>query len=491
MAEKTYLVVAQYRQGSEYADQIGALYHFPRKYFNQMILPDIDFVYFEPAKSGKGEYFGFGEIGKVYPDPNNPDQFFAEILNYRPFFKSVSFADEAGNPREWGPFYNPQNSVRKTTADIFAGICLAGGIDLTALGVETENAESDDLISDPFDTSKIKVDREPMSVFQVLRKIVLHEIDLNPDFQRNLVWDPVRRSRLIESALLRIPLPAFYFDGIDANRWAVIDGLQRLSTLRDFITDKTFALEGLEYLNSAMSKRFDELSRGMQRDLEETQLTLFIIRPETPPKVKFTIFYRINTGGLVLTAQEIRHALFQGPATKLLKDLTEGQEFQRATDNGVSDTRMDARECVLRYLAFRLHPYNAYLKSDLNGFLSDAMKELNGMSDAQISDLTQSFRDAMGRAQKVFGRFAFRKFNWGFTRRGPINKALFESWANVLQEYDLESLERRKDKIQQSVSEMFTSDPDYAKALSAGTGGVNSVHMRFGGAHKAIQEALK
>src|SRR4029077_12590245 len=167
----------------------------------------------------------------------------------------------------------------------------------------------------------------------------------------------------IESVLLRIPLPAFYFDGVDANKWAVIDGLQRLSTLEDFVTKKNFELQGLEYLNSAEGKSFEELPRGMQRDIEETQITLFIIRPETPPEVKFTIFYRINTGGLVLTAQEIRHALFQGDATKLLKTLADSDEFKAATDWGVSDSRMDARECVLRYLAFHLRPYTEYGKS--------------------------------------------------------------------------------------------------------------------------------
>ena len=88
--QKTYLVLAQYREGSHYKDQMGHLYHFPRRYFNQMTFPDIDFIYFEPKKAGKGEYFGYGEIGKVTPDPKNPDQFFAEILNYRPFRVPVS-----------------------------------------------------------------------------------------------------------------------------------------------------------------------------------------------------------------------------------------------------------------------------------------------------------------------------------------------------------------------------------------------------------------
>ncbi len=489
MTEKIYLVLAQYREGSEYEDKLGSLYHFPKKYFNQLTLPESEFVYFEPKKSGRGEYFGYGQVGRVFPDERNPSQFFAEILNYRPFPTPVSALDEEGRAREAGPFFNAQNAVRKTTFDIFSSICEIGGIDLTTLGVETENAESDEPIIDPFDPSKIKVDREPMSVFQVLRKISLGEIVLNPEFQRNLVWDPIRRSRLIESALLRIPLPAFYFDGINANRWAVIDGLQRLSTLLDFVTNKNFVLQGLEYLSLAEGKTFDELPRGMQRDLEETQVTLFIIRPETPPEVKFTIFYRINTGGLVLTAQEIRHALFQGTATSLLKELASSAEFDLATDDGVSDIRMDARECVLRYLAFRIHPFETYSKSDLNAFLSTTMKELNEMPSPRVAELRGTFLDAMTRARAIFGKYAFRKFNFG-GRRGPVNKALFESWANALQGYDLALLEERSTTLQESVSRMFAEDLDYSKALSAGTGSVRSVQIRFERAHKAIQESL-
>jgi hypothetical protein len=488
MQHKTYLVLAQYREGSTYADLIGVQYHFPRKYFNFLTLPNSQFIYYEPKKAGKGEYFGYGEIGRVTPDPDDPNQFFAEILNYFPFTTPVPASDEYGNLREGGPTYNPQNAVRRIDEEEFADICAEGGLDLESLGVETENAESDETILDPFDPSKIKVDREPMPVFQVLRKINLGEITLNPEFQRNLVWDPVRKSRLIESALLRIPLPAFYFDGIDANNWAVIDGLQRLSTLYDFIIKGNFRLQGLEYLSSAAEgKNFDELPRGMRRDLEEAQITLFIIRPETPPEVKFTIFYRINTGGLVLTAQEIRHALFQGQAAILLKKLAQSKEFLEATEGGVSDTRMDARECALRYIAFHLRPYTEYLKSDLNSFLSTTMKEINGMSDFELDNLDTSFREAMTRAWKVLGRFAFRKFTPA--RRGPINKALFESWANVLQAYDLNALVERKDQISSKLVHMF-NDPDYARSLSAGTGGISAVKTRFERAHNLVKEAL-
>jgi hypothetical protein len=118
----------------------------------------------------------------------------------------------------------------------------------------------------------------------------------------------------------------------------------------------------------------------------------------------------------------------------------------RATDGGVSDTRMDARECVLRYLAFHMHPYNTYSKSDLNGFLSMVMQHLNGLSAIEINKLAENFREAMVRAHELFGRYAFRKFILN-SRRGPVNKALFESWANVLQEYDLGKLREHKERI--------------------------------------------
>lgn len=491
MQTKSRLVLSQYRKGSEYADEVGARYHFPRKYYNLLTLPDIEFIYYEPKKQGEGVYFGYGEIGKVDPDSNNPDQFFAEILNYRPFPQLVQGTDEHGKSRESEPFYNAQNAARQIVPEIFEEICKDGGIELASLGVDSENPDSADAIINPFDPSKIKVDRDMMSVFQVLRKIELKEIVLNPDFQRNLVWDDLRRCRLIESALLRLPLPAFYLDGVDANRMAVVDGLQRLTTLHEFITKKSFRLEGLEYLSSAEGKKFDELPRGMQRDLEETQITLFIIRPDTPPDVKFTIFYRINTGGLVLTAQEIRHALFQGPATSLLKRLASSDEFLRATDWGVSDSRMDARECVLRYLAFRINPYQNYGKSDLNGFLSGVMKELNTITQSKLDKLEADFREAMNRAREILGRNAFRKYTNESTRRGPVNKALFESWANVLQEYDLEVLRQKKQRLREDLGKAFWGEPDYTRSLSAGTGSVQTVRLRFSRAHDIVKGALK
>ncbi|MFN8455531.1 MAG: DUF262 domain-containing protein [Anaerolineae bacterium] len=294
--------------------------------------------------------------------------------------------------------------------------------------VDEEEVLSDDLkkdfeeIDDPYDPTQIRVELTPFTIFQVMRKVNINEINLQPDFQRHIVWDETRQSRLIESILIRIPLPAFYLDAVDDDKWLVVDGLQRLSTLHRFYNKNKLRLRNLEFLHELEGKTFEELPRKFQRQIEETKLNLYIIQPDTPGNVKFTIFYRINTGGLFLTAQEIRHALFQGKATKLLEELADSSEFRKATTNSIRTKRMDDREAILRFLAFYLKPYESYKKPDLHGFLSDAMQNINKLDSSKISELKNLFFETMRKAEAVFGPYAFRKMYGVNGKRLPINQ---------------------------------------------------------------------
>jgi len=360
---------------------------------------------------------------------------------------------------------------------------------------DKEEIESgSDFIVEPFDPTKIKVDREPMSVFQAMRKIKLGEIKLDPDFQRNLVWGPIRQSQLIESVLLKIPLPAFYLDAIEPNQWVVVDGLQRLSTLDFFCNKKSKfqRLTGLEFLGRQFDGlSFDQLPRSSQRDIEETQLTMYIIRPETPPSVKFTIFHRINTGGMVLTPQEIRHATFPGRAPELLKNMASSPEFLSATNFSVNPKRMGDRECVLRFLAFRMTKFSNYKRPDLNDFLGKAMDSLNRAPEATIQKLKDEFSLSMEICQKIFSRNSFRKFNRALNSRGPINKALFETWSNAVLDFDKNLLMSNAEKIVFGLESALTNNSVYLKSLSQATGGVNPVSTRFNVAYQIIDNALK
>ena len=233
-------------------------------------------------------------------------------------------------------------------------------------------------IDDPFDPTTIRISTKQPTVDLVVDRMRHEEIILQPDFQRgDNVWPIRTRSRLIESLLLRIPLPVFYMAADRNDNWKVVDGLQRLSTLRDFVLNKKLRLRGLEYLIQFDGNSFDDLPRPMQRRITETQLSCHVIEPGTPPEVMYNVFKRINTEGRPLVAQEIRHALNPGPARELLRELAHSDEFLRATARSVSSRRMADQECVLRFLAFRTLGEAQY-RGKLDDFLTSAMRILNG-----------------------------------------------------------------------------------------------------------------
>jgi len=350
-------------------------------------------------------------------------------------------------------------------------------------------------ISRPFNPALINIQSRQVSLDIIIKRIREKEINLAPDFQRNEVWKNPAKSRLMESLLIRIPLPAFYMDATDEDHWLVVDGLQRLSTLREFVIDKTLVLEDVEFLKQFEGKGYDALPRNFQRRIDETQVTVYLIEKGTPADVKFNIFKRINTGGLPLSSQEIRHALHQGWVTTWLKDMAHMPQFLEATDRGIKDQRMTDRECVLRFTAFKLTPYQEYAAADIDGFLSDTMSRLNDAartSEREREDLTRQFLRAMSWAKRIFDRLAFRKQD-AKGKRYPINKALFESWAvnlDRLTDDQLAILVRQAKSLQNRFVKL-SDEGEFLKAISQGTGDPAKVRLRFSAIERIIQETLE
>lgn len=217
------------------------------------------------------------------------------------------------------------------------------GIEIINDGSEVENEDSLLPMPEirPFDPSKIDIDMKTMELSSIIERLEYNEINMNTDFQRKSgLWTDVQKSQLIESLLLRIPIPAFYFDGGIKDNWLIIDGLQRITALKKFVIDGDLRLSGLEFFHDLEGMKYTELPRTFIRRIKETNIVAYIVKGGTPANVKYHIFKRINTGGLELKPQEIRHALYQGPATDLCKKFAKFSEFQMATTYSIKDDRM-------------------------------------------------------------------------------------------------------------------------------------------------------
>ena len=359
-------------------------------------------------------------------------------------------------------------------------------------GVEEEREDPErGAVEHPFDPAKIKVRTVPALVGQLLSRMEHDEIDLAPDFQRmSGIWNAEKKSRLIESLLLRIPIPVFYVAADADDKWAVVDGVQRLSTIRDYVTGK-FPLTRLEYRSEFDGRRHDDLPRPMQRRIDETQFVVNVIEPGTPPEVTFNIFSRINTGGMPLKGQEIRHALNPGPVRHYLKKLAESIEFTEATDRSISPNRMDDRTCVLRFLAFHMAPWEEYSGSSLDGHLDAAMKEINAMGRNRRDALAQDFRKAMRAAARIFGDDAFRKRYVRSDSRRQVSMPLFEAWSVQLARCPRKRIDRlveRRDEVRERFMALLNQDPEFEKAISSSTGTPRRIRKRFAAIRDLVQE---
>jgi hypothetical protein len=351
----------------------------------------------------------------------------------------------------------------------------------------------------PFDATLIRMERAGFSVFETVRRIGSKRIKLNPDFQRAFVWDKKRQSQLVESLLMRIPLPAIYVDASREDSWEVIDGLQRLSTLRDFMNPSNgFALSDLGFLKELNGKRFAELPSAYRTIVEDSQLTFFCLQPGVEPSAKYIIFSRLNTGGLALVAQEIRHALFQGPVTKALRELALHTDFLVATQRGFKPSRMQDQEVVLRALAFgRLVHVDgslaAYLEyDDLDDFLNRSMDWFNQPEhDNELKRLSSGFLQAMRTARAIFGRYAFRKFYSPTGRRGALNKALFEAWTVAFMFADEQALVLRRRELMSAFAQSLTEDLDFERSVTSSTGTFSAIVQRFHTVQDLLEEALR
>ena len=281
---------------------------------------------------------------------------------------------------------------------------------------------------------KVDFSRNNFSIFEIKRIIDNEEIILDPDFQRKSnIWKLPQKSKLIESILMGIPIPLFYFAENKNGGLSVVDGLQRLFAIKDFMDNK-YEIKDVKYLQKINGLKFSQLERDDQQRIERYQLQVNVMSSSTPEYIKLNIFQRINSGSTPLNKQEMRHALYQGKSTKLLQELSDCNEFNDAVATKLNTVRMKDRYIILRALVFYLWKNNENIKNintriktdlynDFDDFLGRYMRIMNSMTDEYINELKNIFKKCMVLLHTIYKKQTFRR-----SEEKPVfNVVLFES----------------------------------------------------------------
>lgn len=347
------------------------------------------------------------------------------------------------------------------------------------LGIDEDSSWKDY----PLDTLLIR--NETRTVYDVLRRIQKGSFIMDPDFQRDFIWDGGKQSKLIESVLLRIPLPVFYLAENEEGQLIVVDGLQRLSTFKRF-TENKLRLK-LPHNADLHQKTFEKLFPKLQNRIEDCNLILYVIDAKVPERAKLDIFERVN-GGVPLTRQQMRNCLSMGPATRFLKTEAAATEFLEATGDSLSSKTMRDREFVNRFCAFKLLPLSEY-RGDMDEFLAETLKKMNRMSGAELETLSAQFRRSMKNNYAVFDRHAFRKSIGTDGGRSVINASIWDVMSTGLSRYPEEAVQARAEKLVAAFRKLMQAD-EFQRSITAGTNEMKKIHRRFADAEAMFREVF-
>jgi hypothetical protein len=339
--------------------------------------------------------------------------------------------------------------------------------------VEIDEQELD-LADYPLDDILIRTNQ--LSIRQVIEEIEEGLYILDPDFQRGFVWSPEQQSRLIESVLMRIPLPVFYFAETKDGKTIIVDGLQRITTFHRFMNDEFKLTHVADGNNALRGKKFSQLDPKFKNRIKRTNLILYIIDEKAPSRAKLDIFERVNSGSN-LTRQQMRNCLYMGAGTRWLRDMADSDFFKKATGYSLNTKTMRDRELINRFCAFRLLGAEKY-KGYMDDFLADCLVLMNGMSKEKLESLTSEFEQSMRNALTVFGNHAFRKHRSERIIRSVISASLFDIFSVAFTKISPETIKENRKKFQ-SLFYSSMEDDTFINSITYSTNQKRQVKERF------------
>ena len=365
---------------------------------------------------------------------------------------------------------------------------------------DTEEPESE-VVTDGLD--KIYTDQADPEIDGLYQRWKRGKLDVQPDFQRYFVWDIIKSSRLLESALLDIPLPVIYLTEEPDNKIYVIDGQQRLTSFFAFIDGlfpdkkgKPFKLTGLKVLKEYQGKLFSQLPEDVQDKIRYCKVRTITFKKESNPNLKFEIFERLNTGSVPLNTQELRNCIYRGKYNNLIKELASDKEFLELLGLKHSDRRMKDIELVLRFSAF-YHSTHINYKSPIKNFLNSEISRLQNISDKDSEQLRNAFKNAVTIIKSLLGENAFKRYykgndrnQNGYWEKSRFNTSLFDVLMDSFARADKSTVFGNLDAIREAFISLMTDDLEFIDAIEIGTSEERKVVRRFDKWRNTLQTVL-
>lgn len=350
---------------------------------------------------------------------------------------------------------------------------------------------AEDTAGYPLDSLFIR--QETRSVSDALSRVKSNRWILDPDFQRDFVWPADKQSRLIESCIMRIPLPVFYVAEGPGGEIVIVDGLQRITTFSRYVNNE-FKIQGIgeeeNHESPITGKFFRELPLKLQERILDTQLIMYILDANAPDRARLDIFERVNSG-VPLSRQQMRNAIYSGPATRWLKKVVESDLFLDATGRSLNTKNMRDRETVNRFCAFSIFGVEEY-RGDMDDFLASALKYMNDpKNETHLNALGKGFMMSLISNRNIFGKHAFRKSLVDgdyHAQRTIFNISLFDVCAVLLAKFPEEiSHDSVLGKsIRNELVQLIQAEGVFWNSISYSTNNTKVVKARFNLAEKAF-----
>ena len=338
---------------------------------------------------------------------------------------------------------------------------------------EPEEELEEAILSIPPERRILRTEQYDFSVSTLVGMMERGEVKI-PDFQRRYVWSDRQASRLIESLIIQCPIPVIYLNQERDEGFSVIDGNQRLRSIRRFLENE-FGLTGLTSYPELGGLTFEELDKRFQRHISNRVLRCTAILKETHPQVKFDVFERLNSGAVALTRQELRHGLYYGPLLKRASEVATELKLDRHL--GVrQDKRMKAEELVVRYWA--LSTNLAGYEKPLATFISQFTEEQRNIDPADLEKLVVGLKTAHRRVVELFGSHALVYSRDG---RSKFNAAVFDAQlvaAGKLSTARFESLKKRKKAVREAYTRL-EAEPEFSKSVTLATSDESALRGRI------------